>query len=314
MGVFMIFSHIKYGFEIFTVSIIIIITGLFIPSNSKIKKLIELENDKVNSFPYIMQSLGIVGGIILWMKLINELSGQFNNLIGNEASMLIVYLFAFGIPALVLYFFRKRRVKLKSPNLHNQNKIILFAVLGTISLLFGMIFPIAYSIPLPESIKIYFSSMAGQGGVLSLVLVVIVAPIIEEFIFRGVILNGLLKKYTPLISILISSALFAIVHLNPWQFVPALIAGIFIGWVFYKTKNLFLAIIIHASNNLINSLMWYFVDFNSFINKSLIENYGGLMNLTLSIVGSLIIFTISIYYLRIEFIKMKLKMAAHNKV
>lgn len=45
---------------------------------------------------------------------------------------------------------------------------------------------------------------------------VIAAPVLEELIFRGMMLEGLLKKYSPVTSIIISSILFGVAHLNPW--------------------------------------------------------------------------------------------------
>ena len=143
---------------------------------------------------------------------------------------------------------------------------------------------------------------------------VIAAPILEELIFRGVILDGLLKKYTPAKSILISSLLFGLVHLNPWQFITGLIIGIFSGWVYYRTKSLSLSIIIHASANLSGFLMRYFIDFDSSMDETLLQMYGGLTNLILAIVGSIIIILICIFYLQKEFNKQKVEIAAYNNV
>ncbi|MFV0345746.1 MAG: lysostaphin resistance A-like protein [Bacteroidales bacterium] len=81
--------------------------------------------------------------------------------------------------------------------------------------------------------------------------IVIFAAIVEEFIFRGVIMRGLLRKYSPFFAILVSAFLFAAYHLNPWQFSVALYLGLFLGWLRYKTRNIWLPIIAHALNNFI---------------------------------------------------------------
>ena len=67
-------------------------------------------------------------------------------------------------------------------------------------------------------------------------------------------LKGLLSKYSPVKSIVVASILFGIAHLNPWQFVSAFITGLFIGWIFYKTKNLIACIIVHMANNFLSIL------------------------------------------------------------
>jgi membrane protease YdiL (CAAX protease family) len=166
---------------------------------------------------------------------------------------------------------------------------------------------------MPDSIKKAFMDFGSQTGIFAFFLMVIAAPILEELIFRGIILDGLLKKYSPIKSILISSLLFGLVHLNPWQFVTGLIVGIFSGWVYYRTRSLSFSIIIHAAANLSGFLMRYFIDFDSSMDDTLLEMYGGVTNLILAIVGSVLIVTVCIYYLRKEFERGKMEMAAHNK-
>ena len=78
------------------------------------------------------------------------------------------------------------------------------------ALLFGVITPIDSLIPMPEILKKALLDLAGQNGIFSFLLIVIAAPILEELLFRGIILDGLLKNYSPLKSILISSFLFGL--------------------------------------------------------------------------------------------------------
>lgn len=58
--------------------------------------------------------------------------------------------------------------------------------------------------------------------------------------------------------------------------------------------------------------MRYFIDFDSSMDDTLLEMYGGVTNLILAIVGSVLIVTVCIYYLRKEFERGKMEMAAHN--
>ncbi|MBK6285444.1 MAG: CPBP family intramembrane metalloprotease [Draconibacterium sp.] len=48
--------------------------------------------------------------------------------------------------------------------------------------------------------------------------VAVVAPIVEELIFRGLILQGFRRNYTAFTAVFMSALLFALFHLNPWQF------------------------------------------------------------------------------------------------
>jgi membrane protease YdiL (CAAX protease family) len=40
-----------------------------------------------------------------------------------------------------------------------------------------------------------------------------------------------------------------VIHLNPWQAIGAFTAGLFLGWIYWKTRSLTACIFIHAVNN-----------------------------------------------------------------
>lgn len=77
----------------------------------------------------------------------------------------------------------------------------------------------------------------------------LIAPIIEEILFRGIILNGLLKKYSPAKAILFSSLLFSIFHGNLPQMFNALAFGILLGFIYIKTKSLYAVTFSHIIAN-----------------------------------------------------------------
>lgn len=86
--------------------------------------------------------------------------------------------------------------------------------------------------------------------------VCILAPVFEEILFRGILLRGLLQhQINPVLAIGVSSLLFGIAHLNPWQFMGAGMLGVAFGYVYYRTKSLWLCVFLHALNNTISFLM-----------------------------------------------------------
>lgn len=88
---------------------------------------------------------------------------------------------------------------------------------------------------------------------------VILAPLLEELLCRGIILRGLLKHTSAFMAIFWSALIFAVIHLNPFQALPAFLLGIFMGWTYYKTGSLKLTILMHFTNNLLSLLIsWYF--------------------------------------------------------
>jgi uncharacterized protein len=76
------------------------------------------------------------------------------------------------------------------------------------------------------------------------------APLLEEILFRGILLRGLLNQgKNPWMAILFTSFLFGLVHANPWQFVSGLFLGLTMGYIYYRTHSLLTTIFIHALNN-----------------------------------------------------------------
>jgi membrane protease YdiL (CAAX protease family) len=80
-------------------------------------------------------------------------------------------------------------------------------------------------------------------------LLVLVAPVTEELLFRGIILRGLLSRHRPAVAVALSAALFTAVHLNPWQFCSAFALGILLGWLYLRTASLTLCVFTHAFFN-----------------------------------------------------------------
>ena len=102
---------------------------------------------------------------------------------------------------------------------------------------------------------------------LELGLVCVLPAVCEEFVHRGVLLQGIkhigFKK-----AIVISSLMFGLIHFNIQQFFYAFIIGLILGFVSVVAKNIWPAIIIHFMNNAISVYMdyassrgWIFGDF-----------------------------------------------------
>lgn len=86
--------------------------------------------------------------------------------------------------------------------------------------------------------------------------VCILAPILEEILFRGILLRGMLHQgINPAIAIVLSSFLFGMAHMNPWQFIGAGILGAIFAYVYYRTKSLWICIFLHSLNNTISFIL-----------------------------------------------------------
>jgi len=116
--------------------------------------------------------------------------------------------------------------------------------------------------------KVFESDYGIYGAILK---VVIMAPVIEELIFRGVIMHGLMRNYSKFTAVFASALIFALFHLNPWQFPATFILGIVLGILMVRTRNIYLCILGHAINNglaLISIKYWDELQKTSFFQSS----------------------------------------------
>jgi uncharacterized protein len=93
-----------------------------------------------------------------------------------------------------------------------------------------------------------FSEMM-SGGPGALVTVCLLAPVLEEMLFRGVILRSFLSQYTRWQAIVGSAVLFGFAHLNLYQFMAGLLTGVLLGWLYERTRSLIPCIALHAAYN-----------------------------------------------------------------
>ncbi len=102
-------------------------------------------------------------------------------------------------------------------------------------------------------------------GTIGLILAaVVVAPLVEEVVFRGLVQTALLEVELARIHrwsvILISATVFTLLHVGmPWQTLPGLwVLGVALGWMYERTGNLWPCIFTHAGFNALNIMMVVF--------------------------------------------------------
>lgn len=119
----------------------------------------------------------------------------------------------------------------------------------------GAIIPLTFlyeqlGIEMDDSAERLFASLMKEPW--GYVAVGILAPLAEEIVFRGAILRTLLdmmSKKNHWVAIMISAAIFGVAHGNTAQFVNALLMGLILGWMYYRTKSLVPGILLHWVNN-----------------------------------------------------------------
>ena len=132
---------------------------------------------------------------------------------------------------------------------------VALSISGTALVLYELNKAVICVIPMPESFQELIKSTLGREPSYPSALfhAAIVAPYVEELLFRGVILCGLLSNHSRKCAIIWSSILFGLSHLNPWQFSPALLYGFVFAWWTISTGSLWPAVVGHALNNLLST-------------------------------------------------------------
>lgn len=132
-------------------------------------------------------------------------------------------------------------------------KIILSASLGIgINIVLTMVISL---MPIERWFPGYIESMKyiDYNDILSIIpAVVIMGPIMEEIIFRGLILRELRKNLPITAAIIIQGVLFGIYHLNMLQSIYTAFIGIMLGFVFAWTGSIWASIIVHVFSNFTN--------------------------------------------------------------
>ncbi len=83
-------------------------------------------------------------------------------------------------------------------------------------------------------------------------LAVILAPVSEEVLFRGMIYPTIKQLGFPHLALWGTSIVFAMTHANLMAFVPLIFVAVMLTWLYEKTGNLLTSIVAHAVFNLVN--------------------------------------------------------------
>lgn len=94
-----------------------------------------------------------------------------------------------------------------------------------------------------------------NSGFWAMTTAVIVAPVFEEYICRGVIQTNLVNQIGAIKGIIIASAIFGAIHIIPQQAFGAMMTALVIGSTYYLTGSIITVIVLHFLNNGLASLM-----------------------------------------------------------
>jgi uncharacterized protein len=94
------------------------------------------------------------------------------------------------------------------------------------------------------------------------VLVISIGPMVEELLFRSVLLSAIARYTGNGVAIVLSALLFACVHLPDlsflWYALPNLaLLGLILGWLRVQSGSIWPAVVAHGMNNLLAVVSWF---------------------------------------------------------
>ena len=182
-----------------------------------------------------------------------------------KMSLFIMTIFTFLIPALLFTWLIFKKNSSAFLGLSKSPKLSWLAMVGAMLILLMPIiqfsFELNQGLPLPSWMSkmedsandtlIQLLQMEHLGHLLvNIGLIAILPALGEELLFRGVIQKYLYSIFAkPQISVWVTAFLFSAIHLQFEGFIPRFLLGLFLGYLYYWTKNLWLPIVAHFLNN-----------------------------------------------------------------
>jgi hypothetical protein len=107
---------------------------------------------------------------------------------------------------------------------------------------------LVHLVPLSGWEEQFFRRVGGH-DIATVAAVCVLAPVLEEMLYRGIVLRGFLERYSRGNAIFGSAVFFGAVHLNMYQFLLGVALGSILGWLYERTRSLIPCIALHAAYN-----------------------------------------------------------------
>ncbi|OXX83141.1 hypothetical protein AVM15_12995 [Paraclostridium benzoelyticum] len=208
----------------------------------------------------ILRTMGLLFGLLivvsistgigkLFVKILFENSYQYNTVaasLGGFITLAITYKFC-GEGKNIAYIYKLKRIKLKD---------ILYIILMGIALSIVLSILIDFLTQLFPSYEEVSNRITSQtSSILNIMCIVVLVPIYEEIIFRGIIFNHLKENYKIGIAIVVQALVFGIEHGNIVQSIYTFILGIVLALMYMYFNSIYANIMLHMIFNLFGGVI-----------------------------------------------------------
>jgi membrane protease YdiL (CAAX protease family) len=234
----------------------------------------EHEPEVAKLFPGILPSIGWVAAFMLLQVLAGVAALAYALVMdGGARPPLVVMqdLSAFALPMIwalviteifllgLLWLYLRKGDRLSTVYLDRWSKMSLILTVGIAAILIGagLAFNWAYgeyivpNIEVQAELRRLFAAIPDTlpNSILLFVTIAVVAPLLEEILFRGLLQNSLSKRLPVWAAIALSALIFGAMHMDFYAMPPLVLMGAIFGVIYHLTGSLRVTIVLHMINN-----------------------------------------------------------------
>ncbi|WP_240985475.1 CPBP family intramembrane glutamic endopeptidase [Acididesulfobacillus acetoxydans] len=197
----------------------------------------------------------VLGGLTFWLsaRWKNEQVLVYANGFATQASFLGLICFLKRVRHWTWADLGWRRVAVK-PLLGRIVGLYIFA--WVINVAYAVvIYKYGISLPKKDVYTVLLTHVSALTLLLNVLLAAVLAPMIEETLFRGIIFSSLKSYFGPGTAAVLSAALFSGLHLQLVGFIPRFVLGLMLAYLYSKNRSLYPSMVFHSLNNLVATLL-----------------------------------------------------------
>lgn len=239
---------------------------------SELKK-IAMSNPSDN-FPNGLEAIFLVIALFFAEYVVAAILYAFNSALGLQPSELAILAGLLGNGLIFTGLLSYKKISYS--NLFHDTSISLTAILALLSIPIICLVPgllllsallqffLQLLAPLsPQDAQMFEQILAPN--LPSIIAACLLAPVLEEMLFRGIILRSFLAQYSSRAAIIGSALIFGAAHLNLYQFFAGFTVGVVLAWLYQRTRSLWPGILLHSA---LNSAIMYWATIASGVNFS----------------------------------------------
>ncbi len=236
----------------------------------------------VRKFPRWSDLFSVVGLFVLCNLLASVVLGVVLAANGYEATssipenmawMFVVVQILTFLPVILFVVHLRRRAGLERTGVH-----FTFRRINAPMILWGILFILVSSIVIEPVLSLLpdvgmdsLDGLMGNGG-WSVLSAVVLAPLLEEYLFRGLFIDSMRRRMGTLGAVFVSALLFGLAHGIPQQAFNAFVVGLILGYIYVRTDSLAVVVIIHAINNALAYVLLELLGSSNVLVKDLVNN------------------------------------------